>query len=223
MHWDPSVPLPRHSHPEDVVVLTYEGVLLAFTHPCRSRRALAVAAVAAIGGTMWGAGNAAAWQEHEGEVFSNVSLSNTGQLAFTLNNPTAENIRCTVHFFTWESEPEIRAAVARVDELAAQELDPANPDDFEAILELSQAIDAVYPADGELVDTYFGVAVPGEGSREYGHRLDAPIQDRYVGYSYCDTFSTSPVQDWDVSIVTVSKDTGSGAGGGFGSVESLLR
>ena len=183
---------------------------------------VAMAALAVAGFAFIGAGNSAAWQNHEGQAVTDVSLSNAGQLKFTLNNPTVENIRCTVHFFTWDSEPYVRATVDRYNELAKVEIATDDPDYFDHVLELHQAYQAIYPDDGIVVDTYFGVPVPGQGSRQYGS-LDSPIQDRYVGYSYCDTFSTSPVQDADISLITVTKDSSPGAGGGaFGSLENLL-
>ncbi len=184
----------------------------------RRRGLVGLTAVAAMIGTCWGAGNSAAWQHHEGKPVSNVTLSSGGDFKFTLTNPTADTIRCTVNMYNPEVEPEIRTAVDRVNTLAAA--NPA-PGDIDAQIELSNAIRDLSPKNGQLQYQGFGLSIPGKSSKSFGVRLDAPIRDSYAGYSYCDTFSTAPITDFDVSLVIATKSA-TGGGGAFGSLEQIL-
>ena len=190
---------------------------MSLSRPLR-RSSISALAVLAFTTSSWAASPASAWVHHEGSSVGNVALSSTGTFSFTVTNPTTDTIRCSVNLYTEEAETEIRAGIARVNEAAPAYLEG---DDIDAILEMTDALSDLSPESGQIQYTNIGINVSAQSSQNFSGRLDAPIQDRYVGYALCDNYSTAPEVDMDATVLVATKDTTSG-GGAFGSLEQLF-
>lgn len=183
----------------------------------RRTQAIVVAA-AAIAATCLGAGSAGAWINHEGSSADTASLTSAGAASVTITNPTPFPIRCSVNFYTADVEPELRAATARVNELAPGVV----AGDIDAIVEWGGALSALSPSQGEIVYGKNDVQVAASTTGTVNFRIDGPVADRYVGSVYCDNYSTAATQDIDAAVVVATKTGGSDDDGSWGSIGSLI-
>ena len=161
------------------------------------------------------AGPASGWVNHPGSSASQATLNSAGAVSVTVSNPTPYPVRCSINFYTAEAEPELRAATARINQVAPAVLAGG---DVDALIEYSSALTALSPRQGAFVAGRNDGRVNAGGSQVFNFRVDAPVAEKYVGSVHCDNYADAATKDLDAAVVVATKSGGTGGGGSWSSL-----